>query len=156
MEKTEEILKTIYLFSKFNERELSLLAAKIKKVDLNVNGLLFSEGSTATSMYVVKYGTLKVTTNSKEGDDVKLTTIAAGQHLGEFPFLDGENRSANVEAIEKTELLELSYKDLNEVLTANKDMELKFYKELGFFLVKRLRVLTTDITQAREIKKRYM
>ncbi|MBK8398906.1 MAG: cyclic nucleotide-binding domain-containing protein [Leptospiraceae bacterium] len=156
MEKTEEILKTIYLFSKFNERELSLLAAKIKKVDLNVHGLLFSEGSTATSMYVVKYGTLKVTTNSKEGDDVKLTTIAAGQHLGEFPFLDGENRSANVEAIEKTELLELSYKDLNEVLTANKDMELKFYKELGFFLVKRLRVLTTDITQAREIKKRYM
>jgi len=156
MERTEDILKTIYLFSKFNEKELSLLAAKIKKVDLNIHSILFSEGSVATSMYVVRYGTLKVTTSSKEGDDVKLTTVAAGQHLGEFPFLDGEKRSASVEAIEKTELLELTYKDLTEILSANKDMELKFYKELGFFLVKRLRVLTTDITQIRDIKKRYM
>ena len=156
MKKTEEILKEIYLFSRFNDKELSLLAAKVRKIDLDVHGLLFSEGSPATSMYVIRHGTLKVTIGSSEGSDVKLTTVSAGQHLGEFPFLDGEKRSANAEALEKTELLELPYLDLREIFSVHKDMELKFYREIGLFLVKRLRVLTADVTQAREFKKRYM
>ena len=43
MDRIEDILKTIYLFSKFNEKELSLLAAKIKKVDLNIHGVLLTK-----------------------------------------------------------------------------------------------------------------
>ena len=156
MKKTEEILREIYLFSRFDDKELSLLAAKVRPVTLNVHGLLFGEGTPVTSMYVIKHGTLKVTTSSSEGNDVKLTTVAVGQHLGELPFLDGERRSANVEALEKTELLELQYQDLREIFSANKDMELKFFREMGLFLVKRLRVLTADVTLAREFKKRHM
>jgi CRP/FNR family transcriptional regulator, cyclic AMP receptor protein len=156
MKKTEEILKEIYLFSRFNEKELALLATRVRKIDLDAHRQLFSAGSPATSMYVIRHGTLKVTASSSEGNDVKLTTVSAGQHLGEYPFLDGENRSANAEALEKTELLELPYLDLSEIFSVNKEMELKFYKEIGLFLVKRLRVLTTDVTLAREFKKRYL
>lgn len=155
MKKTEDILKAIYLFSKFGDKELALLAGKVKKISLEPQAALFHEGSPATSMYVITSGTLKVTTNAKDGDDVKLTTVATGQHLGELPFLDGEKRSANVEAMEKTDLLELSYQDLSNIFNTNSEMALKFYKEIGIFLVKRLRVLTTDVTQAREIKKRF-
>ena len=155
MKITEDILKEIYLFSRFDDKELSLLAAKVGNITLDVQGLLFSAGAPATSMYVIKHGTLKVTSSSGEGNDVKLTTVAAGQHLGELPFLDGERRSANAEAMEKTELLELKYQDLREIFSASKDMELKFFREIGRFLVKRLRVLTADVTQAREFKKRY-
>jgi hypothetical protein len=48
----------------------------------------------------------------------------------------------------------LPYADLGALLGTNQEMELKLYKEISLFLVKRLRVLTVDVAQAREIRKR--
>lgn len=155
MEKNEELLKKIYLFSKFTDSELTTLASKTKRVSVPQGHSIFNEGNNANSIYLVISGTLKVTTNTSEGDDIKITTISSGEHLGELPFVDGEKRSATAEATEKTELLEIPYDDLRYVLLNNANMELKFYKELSHFLVGRVRVLTNDVTKAREIKKRF-
>ncbi len=155
MEKNEELLKKIYLFSKFTDSELTTLASKTKRVSVAQGHAVFNEGNKASSIYLIISGTLKVTTNTSDGDDIKITTISIGEHLGELPFVDGENRSATAEATEKTELLEIPYDDLRFVLLNNSEMELKFYKELSHFLVGRVRVLTTDVTKAREIKKRF-
>jgi len=155
MTKLEEFLKHIYLFSAFEPGELEKIAASAHPVEVPMGHSLYSEGSEATSMYVVMSGSLKVTTNSQTGDDVKLTTIGAGEHFGELPFLDGERRSANIEAVETSMVLEITYADLRTVLAQSPSMELKFFKELGFYLVRRFRALTNDITKAREIRKRY-
>jgi CRP-like cAMP-binding protein len=155
LEKNEDLLKKIYLFSKFSENELHTLASKAKKITVPQGHTIFNEGNSANSLYLIISGTLKVTTSATDGDDIKITTLSNGEHLGEFPFIDAEKRSATVEAIEKTDLLELTYDDLRYLLINNKDMELKFYKELATFLVGRVRVLTNDITKAREIKKRF-
>lgn len=155
MDSNEDILKNIYLFAKFSEDEIETIASKVKHIVLNQREVLFSSGNTASSFYVVRYGTLKIVTNTKDGDDVNLTTISAGDHFGELPFLDGEKRSASVEAVEKTELLEITYSDLQSVLSSSIEMEKKFYKAISSYLVKRMRLLTTDLTYARELKKRY-
>ncbi|MCE9500686.1 MAG: cyclic nucleotide-binding domain-containing protein, partial [Leptospira sp.] len=106
MESNEEILKAIYLFTNFTKDELHNLGSKAKHIVLNPRDVLFSEGNEASSFYVVRYGTLKILTHTRQGDDVALTTIGAGDYFGELPFLFHEKRSATVEAIEKTELLE--------------------------------------------------
>jgi CRP/FNR family transcriptional regulator, cyclic AMP receptor protein len=155
MDKNEDILKKIYLFSKFTDKELSTLANRATRVTLNTGHSVFNEGNLAKSMFVVVYGTLNVTTSGSTGQDINITTIAAGEHLGEFPFIDNEKRSANAEASEKTELLEIAYSDLAEVLKGSLEMEMKFYKELSHFLVSRVRVLTNDVTHARDIRRRF-
>ena len=155
MQNVEEVLSKIYLFSKFTPAELAKIASKVKQLELPIGRTLYMEGSEAKSMYILRAGSLKVLTSSESGDDVKLSTMSAGEHFGELPFLDGERRSAGIEAAETSDILELSYEDVRDVLATSPAMELKFFKEVGYFLVKRFRALTNDMTKAREIKRRY-
>jgi CRP/FNR family transcriptional regulator, cyclic AMP receptor protein len=84
-----------------------------------------------------------------------VTTIATGDHFGELPFLDPGKRSASVEAMERSELLRIPYDHLNDVFAKDAKASLKFYQSISHFLAKRLRMLTHDLTYARELRKRF-
>ncbi|MCC5815756.1 MAG: cyclic nucleotide-binding domain-containing protein [Leptospira sp.] len=156
MENNEQILKKIYLFSSLDESELGKISNIAKLKSVFQGDTVFQEGNEAHSLYVVKFGTLKILTNTKEsGTDVGLTTISVGDHFGEMAFFDNDKRSATVEAMEKSELLEISFNELSGVLESNPSIQLKFYKAISSYLIKRVRMLTQDLSYAREIKKRF-
>jgi CRP/FNR family transcriptional regulator, cyclic AMP receptor protein len=156
MENNEQILKKIYLFSSLDDSELGKISNIAKLSSVFQGDTVFQEGNEAHSLYVVKFGTLKILTNTKEsGTDVGLTTISVGDHFGEMAFFDNDKRSATVEAMEKSELLEISFKELSGVLESNPSIQLKFYKAVSSYLIKRVRMLTQDLSYAREIKKRF-
>ncbi|MBM9592070.1 cyclic nucleotide-binding domain-containing protein [Leptospira sp. 201903075] len=150
-----ESLKKIYLFQKLNQDELLHIAEKIREVHLPPRNVLYDIGEEAESMYIVKYGTLQISTATSDGDDVNLLTLGEGDHFGELPFFDDEKRSAKVEAKENSELYELRYSDLHDMFSKNKEMELKFYKEVTHYYIRRLRKLTHDLAYARELRKRF-
>lgn len=156
MENNEQILKKIYLFSGMDESELSKISAIAKQTSVFQGDTVFHEGNEAHSLYVVKFGTLKILTSTKEsGADVGLTTISVGDHFGEMPFFDKDKRAATVEAMEKSELLEIPFNELSGVLESNPSIQVKFYKAVSSYLIKRVRMLTQDLSYAREIKKRF-
>jgi CRP/FNR family cyclic AMP-dependent transcriptional regulator len=155
METNEKILKKIYLFSRFDDKEISKIAQLAKTLSVHQGDTVFREGNDAKSFYVVKHGTLKISTSAQSGDDVNLTTISSGDHFGELPFFDRQKRAATVEAMELTELLEIPYDELETVLSKSEAMQIHFYKSISFNLIQRLRALTQDLTYAREIKKRF-
>lgn len=156
MESNEQILKKIYLFSHLDDGELGKISAICKSVNIFQGETVFQEGNEAHSLYVVKYGTLKILTSTHEsGADVNITTISVGDHFGEMPFFDNDKRAASVETMEKTELLEIPYTELSGVLESNPSIQVKFYKAVSSYLIKRVRMLTQDLTYAREIKKRF-
>ncbi|MCU0825764.1 MAG: cyclic nucleotide-binding domain-containing protein [Leptospira sp.] len=150
-----ESLKKIYLFQKLNQDELLHIAEKIQDVHLPPRHVLYDIGEEAGSMFIVKYGTLQISTATSQGDDVNLINLGEGDHFGELPFFDGDKRSAKVEALENSELYELKYSDLNEMFAKNREMELKFYKEVTHYYIKRLRKLTNDLAYARELRRRF-
>ncbi|TGL40941.1 cyclic nucleotide-binding domain-containing protein [Leptospira perdikensis] len=150
-----ESLKKIYLFQKLNQDELLHIAEKIREVHLPPRNVLYDMGEEAESMYIIKYGTLQISTATSDGDDVNLITLGEGDHFGELPFFDDEKRSAKVEAKENSELYELRYSDLHDMFSKNKEMELKFYKEVTHYYIRRLRKLTHDLAYARELRKRF-
>lgn len=152
---TEEILHQIYLFSSFSMDELAKIAEKTKYKVLEQGDAVYQEGNDAKAFYVVMYGTLKILTSTEKGDDVNVTTIATGDHFGEFPFLDQGKRAGTVEAMERCELLEIPFDHLQHILDGDKELALKFYKGITNYLVKRMRLLTHDLAYARELKKRY-
>ncbi|EQA43372.1 cyclic nucleotide-binding domain protein [Leptospira broomii serovar Hurstbridge str. 5399] len=151
----EEILQGIYLFSSFSKDDLSKLAEKTKYKVLEQGESVYQEGNEAKAFYVVMYGTLKIITSTEKGTDVNVTTIATGDHFGEFPFLDQGKRAGTVEAMERCELLEIPFEHLQKTLDEDKELALKFYKSITTYLVKRMRLLTHDLAYARELKKRY-
>ena len=65
------------------------------------------EESEGKNLFFVIEGSVKVTRLSKDGREVILAMLNAGDFFGEMSLLDGESRSANVIALENTEVLSL-------------------------------------------------
>jgi CheY-like chemotaxis protein len=77
--------------------------------------VLFNQGETAESVYLVKRGELEASV--KSGDQLKiLGRISAGEFVGEMAHINGEPRSATVHALTDCELIEIPSGKLDLVL----------------------------------------
>ncbi|MCC6277163.1 MAG: cyclic nucleotide-binding domain-containing protein [Oligoflexia bacterium] len=147
----QEILKNIYLFKEFTLSELEPIQELCKLVTLAKGETLFFQGDLAKSLYIIKFGSVHITQKSQKGQDaVEVSMIATGSHFGEMPLLDGEKRSATVQAAEKCELIEIGYDHLKKYLESSPTTSAKFYRNLATFLAGRLRITTLDLSFARE------
>jgi CRP-like cAMP-binding protein len=144
------ILKAIYLFSEFSEQELK----KVLEICTEKNSMpgqeVFSIGQRAESLFVVTMGSIQISVNSQEGDELKIRHFGSGSHFGEMAFLDNSPRSATATATENSHLLEIRYERLGQILEAEPGMAIKFYRSTAKFLTTRLRATTSDLNQLRE------
>ncbi len=152
---TNNLLQNVYLFKEMSPDELERIGAIAKLSSYAQGDEIFNQGDAAHSLYVIKYGSVRIRQKSKDGDGVDVAHLATGSHFGEMAFVDGEKRSATVFAIEKTEIISLDFGQLRETLDANPTVAVKFYKSLCHFLCGRLRITTNDLSFAREKNLRH-
>lgn len=145
-------LNSIYLFADFNETDFRKIAAIAEEKHYVQGQDFFTVGETASAFYVVLMGTVKLTVNSGEGDEIQIRNFGSGSHFGEMPFIDGEKRSASVQAVENCRVLEFPYRKLQGLLEQDPAMAVKFYRATARFLALRLRATTADLNQLRELK----
>lgn len=144
-----QLLQDIYLFKEFLPKELEELSAKGIVRTFNADDEIFSEGDKASSLFVIRHGTVHIRRAGKK-DDVDVVQLGTGAHLGEMPFVNDEPRSATAVALERSELLEIGYDALHAHLDKNPATAVKFYRALAHFLAGRLRVTTMDLSFSRE------
>ncbi len=143
------LLHNVYLFNDLVDSELEAVAEMAKQESFNQGDEIFNEGDAALALYVIKYGSVRIQ-HSGKSNSIDVATLGSGSHFGEMAFVDGENRSATVIALEKTDILRIEFSDLKTVLLANPMIAVKVYKSLAHFLCGRLRITTTDLSFARE------
>jgi len=82
---------------------------------LSPNEILFNEGDQAQSVFIVKRGEMQA---FKGQDSTKkiLGKIAIGEFVGEMAHINGEPRSATVEALSSVELIEIPTGTLDVIL----------------------------------------
>jgi CRP-like cAMP-binding protein len=86
--------------------ETGLLAqAAVRHVFAPVR-LLFRAGEPGSSMFVVHNGRVQVQVN-ENGRSRSIATLNEGDFFGEMALFTGEPRTANVVALEETEVLEI-------------------------------------------------
>jgi NTE family protein len=120
------------------ELSLSALEADLRWMFVPGGQILFRENEAADSLYIVITGCLGVVVQDNEGRDVLVARIAAGETVGEMGVLDGNVRSATVEALRDTELLKLDKASYEDLLVRNP----KAMRALISLLVRRLRNAT--------------
>lgn len=146
----KNLLKNIYLFKEMRSEELDLIN-QICELQTYLPGEdIFSQGDTATSLYVISYGSVKIHIRSSDGDNIEIANLGTGSHFGEMAFLDGELRSASATATEKTDVVSVRYEKLMNFLGEYPGIAVKFYQALSKFLCGRLRITTNDLSFARE------
>ena len=78
---------------------------------LKTNEILFTQGDLPDNMYIVKSGQIEV--YYSEGDkEVHLSTVGAGELIGELALFDKKDRSASAKATCETSLVVLPYTSL--------------------------------------------
>jgi CRP-like cAMP-binding protein len=78
--------------------------------------ILFRTGEQATSMYIVRRGSLKVYF-LKGNEEVQLAILNDGAIVGEMAFFDQKPRSAHVKALTQVEINEITRADFDKLLT---------------------------------------
>jgi len=113
------MLKDIPLFATLTDKEIEDISRVALKKTFPKNTVLFTEGDTTDSLYIICSGKVKVTINDSDGKEIILSMLGQGEYFGEMALIDGEPRSACVMTKEPTELLIISKKDFMEIFSSN-------------------------------------
>lgn len=103
--------------------------------------IIFSENDSGTALFIIVQGKVKVSRESEDGKEVILTILGETDFFGEMALLDGLSRSANVIAIEESELIVIDRTDFLHLLNSYPEVSIALLQEL----TKRLRHADTKI-----------
>jgi CRP/FNR family transcriptional regulator, cyclic AMP receptor protein len=124
------LLERTPLFAGLSRRELEHISRLVKEVDVPVGKHLAAAGETGRELFVIVEGRAVVTT--RRGRAVYL---GPGDAFGEMSLIDGEPRSANVQATTPMRLLTLGYREFWQLL----DDYLPIVRKIIRTLARRLR-----------------
>ena len=130
------LLKSVSLFYDLSDKELGYISSRMITKNFETGSLIFMENSDGEKCFFVSEGSVKVTRLSKDGKEVILAMLNKGEFFGEMALLDGESRSANVIALEKTEVLTLNREDFLSVLEKYPQIAIQLLKEMAHRLRK--------------------
>ena len=131
-----ELLQSVALFWDLSEEELGYISDKMIARKYEPGKFIFLEDSEGEQCFFVVQGSVKVTRLSKDGREVILAMLNEGEFFGEMALLDGESRSANVIALEQTEVLTLNRDDFLVVLHDYPQIAIQLLKEMAHRLRK--------------------
>jgi len=92
---------------------------------------LFHEGGSSDRVIALLEGRAKVSTMTDEGREIVLAFRGPGDLLGELSAIDGQPRSASVEAIEPVEALAIAPADFRSFLTEHPEIGLMLLETLS-------------------------
>ena len=110
---------------------------------------IVKQGETPNHFYVVRSGKLKVFRETADGIRTDLTELGPGDYFGEVALVTGQVRTASVEAMEESHLLQVTKEEFDWVLDHNPKLARHIIQQLAHWLV------TGDRRLEREVVHQY-
>lgn len=129
------VLRNVPLFAGLNEGELERLSRVCGRKRAERGEFVVRAGESTDSLYILLTGRAKVTNSDEEGREIILAMLGPGESFGEMGLIDGSPRSADVVALEASELLVLGKDEFQRCMKDNFQVALKLMQ----VLVRRLR-----------------
>jgi hypothetical protein len=108
-------LKRLHLFRELKDEDVAGIAARMNERSYAPGEIIFNEGSEPAAFYILVKGIARVTRLRKK-QKIFLASFIDGDYFGEEALLARKPRSANVEAVEETLLLEMPRADFTALL----------------------------------------
>lgn len=123
------------LFTALDDEAAKAVRLSMTEVMLAKGEILFHEGDSGDSLYVISEGKIKLGTKSADGRENLLSVLGPGQMFGELSLFDPGPRTSTATALTETQLLALANKDLEPWLSGRPEVA----KQLLRALAQRLR-----------------
>jgi CRP-like cAMP-binding protein len=146
--KTKELINKVPLFKNLDDSDIEKIADIASEKSFISGEDVINEGMQGDSMYVIKYGTVRVLKKDEE-----VTRMSSGQHFGEMALISDEPRTATIQATERVNLIEITRDKLEDLMANDHALGHRVYKAFSKFLCNRLQQTTTDLSFMREKAK---
>ena len=130
-ENTIALLGRVPVFSALSPGELTQVAQVAVPRRFEAGEVVFKEGDEGSTCYIVRSGRARAIREHADGRSITLAHFAPGDIFGEMSMLDGERRSATVEATEGTEAIAILGADMHRLLREHPDISVKLIAALG-------------------------
>ena len=127
-----ERLSAVDIFAPLSADEITMLAQAAVSHVFAPSETVIRAGEPGSSMFVVHKGRVRVQV-SDNGRARTVATLSEGDFFGEMALFTGEPRTANVLALEETEVLEIGHAAMKRVFDTNPDL----VESLSFIMAER-------------------
>jgi CRP-like cAMP-binding protein len=124
-------LKKQPLFKHTPEAVLVKIASKIKMRSLAKGDVLLRQGDASKSLFLIRTGWVKIIAESTAGEGVVLNQYGPGHIVGEMSLIDQEPRSSTIVALRPTEVMEMKYDAVLELLDEHPVLVRSFLREMS-------------------------
>ena len=131
-----EHLRKVPIFSDLSDSDLKKISEKMISRLYEKGKMILLEQSQGETFFIIISGVVKVTRLSDDGREVILAILGESDFFGEMSLLDGEGRSANIVANEKSEVVTLSRSDFLDWLQKYPKIAIALLEELAVRLRK--------------------
>ena len=138
-----ERLSAVDIFAPLSVEETGMLAQAAVRHVFAPGETVIRAGDEGASMFVVHNGRVQVQVNDN-GRPRPVATLNEGDFFGEMALFTGEPRTANVVALEETEVLEIGKSAMKRVFDTNPDL----VESLSFIMSERRQGLATQADAA--------
>jgi CRP-like cAMP-binding protein len=120
------LLREIVLFEPLEAQQLADLAAQLKPRLLEPEEVLFAQGGTEATLYIVASGILQINQNTASSGSQLAGFIGAGDYVGEISLLTGAPYAATAKARTHCKLYGLGCSVVKPLLTSNSNLYAEF------------------------------
>jgi CRP/FNR family cyclic AMP-dependent transcriptional regulator len=123
-------LQSVPIFSDLSPSDLNKIAERMVLRAFTKGQMILLEDDLGQTFFVIGGGSVKITRLSDDGREVILAMLGESDFFGEMSLLDGAGRSANVVALEASEVLTLARNDFLEILQDYPKISISLLEEL--------------------------
>jgi len=134
MDMNDNVLKSIPLFADLRDEILEKIFNLMQKRVYKRHNMILMEEDIGDSLFILNKGSVKITRLSDDGREVILSILGEGDFFGEMSIFDGESRSANVIALEDSEVFILKRGDFLDLLEKHPQIAITLLQEMAIRL----------------------
>jgi len=125
------MIKNIPIFADLKDDILEKIYNLLQKRNYKRNNMILMEEDFGDTLFILNKGSVKITRLSDDGREVILSILGEGDFFGEMSIFDGESRSANVVALEDSEVYILKRGDFIDLLEKHPKIAIALLQELA-------------------------
>jgi CRP-like cAMP-binding protein len=128
---TIELLRHVSILKELPQETLADLSRRLWHKQVDAGSVIVSEAEPGDQLFLIVEGKVKVVLYGETGREIILSILRGGDFFGEMSLLDRQPRSANVVAVEDSQLLGLERDAFQTHLTAHPSTALAILAEMS-------------------------
>ncbi|MDT8717542.1 Crp/Fnr family transcriptional regulator [Clostridium sp. 19966] len=119
------------IFENLNEEELVEVVNTINHKEYSKGDTIFTEGNTASTLYFVNEGKIKLYKYTKDGKEQILHVLSEGDFFGELDLIKPSQYGFNAKAIVNSKICTLTKEEMKAIMLRKPEIGIKLLETMG-------------------------